>query len=379
MLAHRRLAAALSLALVMTLPGCKKEIYHGLTEKEANEILVVLKQANIDADKEPDTASGKKGLAFKIVVDEAAAIAAMRVMGDYQLPREQQPGMGDIFKTKSMIPTATEEKAQFLQALQGDLANSLEELDGIVDARVHVVLPEANPLGGDRIPAAASVLLKYRERARKEGEAATKAKEAEYRDLVRGMNEDLKRLRLIWTKELPALSTEDQRHLVVLDTYLTEKRGEDAEAKEARIALQKLKETATKRLGFQNVLAALPTFKDLDGLINKSDAVELESVGFPSATVRSFIARAIPRLLEDDVAVKFHKVIPMPEPKKYEIVGKMGGIDRNYFIAAAGAAAVLALALIGMAMWVMSLKKAVAMAEARAKQAAATTAPPPGA
>src|SRR6185295_7964137 len=120
-----------------------------------------------------------------------------------------------------------------------------------------------------------------------------------------GMNDDLKRLRSIWTKDLPTLLNDDDRQLVTLDTYLSEKRGDDADAKEARASLQKLKKAAMDRRGLQNVLASLPKFKDLDGLIAKSEAVEIESVGFPSATVRTLVARATPKLLEDDVAVEF--------------------------------------------------------------------------
>ena len=368
-----RVATVCALALAILATGCKKEIIHQLTENEANEVLVVLKSANIEADKEPDVGE-KKGLAFKITVEETLAVDAMRVLLDNQLPRIVQPGLADTFKTPSMIPTETEEKARFLNAMQGDLSNSLENIDGVVDARVHLVLPEANPFGDTTVPARASILIKYRERQRpQDAEQDLKKREEQWRSMVMGMNDDLKRLRTIWTKDLPTLLNDDDRQLVTLDTYLSEKRGEDSEAKDARIALGKLKKSAMDRRGLQNALASLPKFKDIDTLISKSEAVEIESVGFPSATVRSLVARATPKLLEDDVAVEFTKVVAKPPPAK--VPDSLANIaknkvDKNLFIAAAGAAAVLALGLIGLAVWIMGLKGKLASAEARARAVA---------
>jgi type III secretion protein J len=365
-----RLTGCLALAGALLFAGCKKEIYHGLTENEANEVLVVLKSANIDAEKVPE-AAGKKGVTFAIAVDEALAVESMRVMLDNNLPRQEKTGLKETFAQPSMIPTETEEKSRLLAALQGDLENSLRQIDGVVDARVHLVLPEMSPIEGrDVTPARAAVLVKYREKARAtETEADAKRELAEWRKIVAEMNDDLKRLKKLWTEDLPKILTDDQRQLLTLDTYLNQKQSADENAKEAREALRRLNESATKRLGFQNVLASLPRLKDLEGLIAKTAQVQLESVGFASASVRSLVANATPRLLEDDVAVTFTKVVPPPLPAKVALPKKDWKAD--YFIYAAGAAAALALLMIVMTLWATSLKGKLAAAEKKLKSGGA--------
>jgi type III secretion system YscJ/HrcJ family lipoprotein len=378
MTVRNRLAPCMAIALAgaLALAGCKKEIYHGLTESEANEVLVTLKAANIVAEKVP-AGESKKGATFDISVDEELAVDAMRVLLEAQLPRVHQRGLNEVFAQQSMIPTETEEKARYLQALQGDLVNSLEEIDGIVDARVHLVLPEANPLeGGDLTKARASILVKYDPQRGAGTESETLEQAVRWRDLLMAINDDLKKLKIIWTKELPALSTEEERLVATIEAYLS-KRSDDADAKDALQAMRRLRGPSvdreppilTKRLGLQNALAALPKLKDLDAVITKATEVEMKALPMPSATIRSLVARATPRLSEDDVAVEFTKVVAKPQPGKVNTISL--GVRRDYFLAAAGAAGALALGLVGMALWVMSLKKAVAKAEARARAAAA--------
>ncbi|HVY62654.1 MAG TPA: hypothetical protein VHF22_13425, partial [Planctomycetota bacterium] len=104
------------LALAALAGGCKKEIYHGLSEEEANEIVVKLAEKGIESEKLADKAEGggKKGAVFLISVDEEKAVAAQRLLLDLHLPKPEHPGMAEAFGTTSMIPTETEEKARYL-------------------------------------------------------------------------------------------------------------------------------------------------------------------------------------------------------------------------------------------------------------------------
>ena len=63
-----------------------------------------------------------------------------------------------------MVPTATQERASFLCALGGDVANALNRVDGVLDARAVVMIPEANDLASeDKKPLpTASIFIKYR-------------------------------------------------------------------------------------------------------------------------------------------------------------------------------------------------------------------------
>jgi type III secretion protein J len=73
--------------------------------------------------------------------------------------------LGETYKQASLVPTATEERARFVDALTGELERTLEVVEGVVRARVHLVLPELDPMSLDpkpRVPAQAAILIKSR-------------------------------------------------------------------------------------------------------------------------------------------------------------------------------------------------------------------------
>ncbi len=88
---------------------------------------------------------GEKPL-WTISVPKSDAIRAWRLMKSQDLPRAAEKGFADTFGTNSLIPTATEEKALYLDALCNELQKTIETIDGVVKARVHLVLPEAEIL-----------------------------------------------------------------------------------------------------------------------------------------------------------------------------------------------------------------------------------------
>jgi type III secretion protein J len=156
----RALAAALFVASAL---GCSTvELQHGLDERQANQVVLTLDQAGIAADKDKEEAG--REASFKVRVARADAAQAWKVLKANELPRERAKGLLEVFGQPSLIPTATQERALHLSALCGELSRTLEAVDGVLTARVHVSLPEDNPLreGADRVRPAASVLIKAR-------------------------------------------------------------------------------------------------------------------------------------------------------------------------------------------------------------------------
>ena len=138
--------------------GCSAPIQHGLDENAANEVVTSLERAGMAASKMRDDDG-----AFAVSVARADAVAAMELLRSLGLPRGKRLGFGDVYKQPSLLPTPTEERARYLEALAGELAGTLESVDGVVGARVHLVLPEPDPLAVDgkpRVSAQAAVLLK---------------------------------------------------------------------------------------------------------------------------------------------------------------------------------------------------------------------------
>jgi type III secretion protein J len=153
--------------LVVFLSGCvTHELQTGLSEQDAQEIVVVLNENGINASA-TKTASEKKGEEkWNVVIrggDENLA-RAWRVLEENGLPRQKDKGLEDVFANSGMIPTATEEKARLLLGTSGEISRTLKSVDGVVDAHVLVVMPESSPLldKTERVPPTASVLIKYR-------------------------------------------------------------------------------------------------------------------------------------------------------------------------------------------------------------------------
>jgi len=160
-----RVSVALAaLALTLAIAGCTTAILHGLEEGAANETSAALERAGIAAEK---TASDGAGAAptFSVRVPRADAGRALELLRAQGLPRERRHGFAEIYGQPSLIPTPSEERARYLAALGGEIEKTLETVDGVASARVHLVLEEADPLALDATPrrtARASVLLKTR-------------------------------------------------------------------------------------------------------------------------------------------------------------------------------------------------------------------------
>jgi type III secretion protein J len=160
---HLRKFSPVLLILIALMMGCSQPLHHGLTEEQANEILVILQNNGIHAEK--TTEEGGETVTFIVTVPQRDSSKAWQIMRENDLPKPAKKGFGEVFGKTSLIPTAMEERALFLQAICGELAKTIEAINGVVDARVHVVLPESDilkqELQGPTLSKAA-VLIKYK-------------------------------------------------------------------------------------------------------------------------------------------------------------------------------------------------------------------------
>lgn len=150
-------------AAVLVALGCSTPIRHGMDESAANEVVSALEHAGIGARKLRDDASG--GTTFIVEVSDGDTLRALEVLEARGLPRGRRAGFAEMYAQPSLVPTATEERARYMQALSGEIERTLETMDGVVSARVHLVMAEVDPLTVDTkpsVPAQAAVLLKTR-------------------------------------------------------------------------------------------------------------------------------------------------------------------------------------------------------------------------
>ena len=148
------LFVALSVALLL---GCKVDLYTNLKERETNEMLAVLLQHGIEGSK----VAGDKGT-WKLLVDKADLAQAVSLLESLGFPREQFADIGNIFPKEGLISSPLEERVRFVYAMSQELSATISTIDGVLSARVHIVLPENNPLADEFRPSSASVFIKYR-------------------------------------------------------------------------------------------------------------------------------------------------------------------------------------------------------------------------
>jgi len=157
----RRKAAVPLALLLLGLASCAVEIVHDLDEAEANQILASLQQHGIAAEKSRQVQGSAASYSLK--VPSASASKAWRLMREQNLPRPKRLGLSEAFAKPSLMPTATQERALLHHALGEEIAKTLQSVEGVVEARVHLVLPVRDPLSpgdGPRPSPRASVLVR---------------------------------------------------------------------------------------------------------------------------------------------------------------------------------------------------------------------------
>jgi type III secretion protein J len=149
---------ALCLALAFTLSACsEQELYGQLTERQANEMVAVLRSTGMDAQK-----LSKDNGQFALAVAKDDFSQAVEVLRANGYPRDGHDSLGQVFKKEGFVSTPLEERARLTHALSEEIANTIGNIDGVIMARVHLSLPEKDPLADKAPPSAASVFIKYR-------------------------------------------------------------------------------------------------------------------------------------------------------------------------------------------------------------------------
>lgn len=149
------------LALIMLpflfLIGCKSSLFEGLEEDQANQIIAVLSQHGIEGVK--DRSADKK---WNVSVDVDDVVSATEITREYALPRDNHANLGDLFSRQGLISNPDEDRVRYVYGLTQELSETLEKIDGVLVARVHIVQPERDPLMRQVAPPSASVMLRYR-------------------------------------------------------------------------------------------------------------------------------------------------------------------------------------------------------------------------
>lgn len=127
-------------------------LYTGLETKDAGDVTAKLKEAGVPY----EVQEGKDGAT--ILVPKQRVHDARLDLATQGLPRGHK-GF-ELFDDSKLGVTEFQNKVNYLQALQGELTRTIEQIEVIEKARVHIVLPEDSLYKKNEKPATASIMLR---------------------------------------------------------------------------------------------------------------------------------------------------------------------------------------------------------------------------
>jgi type III secretion protein J len=148
--------AGLLALCVLGLAACNLELYANLDQRQANDIVATLFREGIPAERVRG-ANGK----YAVNVDGGRFAEAVSVLNDHGLPKQDFASLGEVFKNDGIVASPVQERAQMIYALSQELARTISDIDGVLTSRVHLVLPENDPLRQQLIPSSASVFIRH--------------------------------------------------------------------------------------------------------------------------------------------------------------------------------------------------------------------------
>lgn len=129
-------------------------LFTNMETKDAGEVAAKLKETNVTYEVQ-ETNQGTT-----ILVPSADVHEARLNLATEGLPRGNK-GF-EIFDDSKLGVTEFQNKVNYLQALQGELTRTIEQIAAVEKARVHIVLPEDSLYKKNEKPATASIMLKLR-------------------------------------------------------------------------------------------------------------------------------------------------------------------------------------------------------------------------
>lgn len=153
----RRLGVFLAVSSMLFLAACKVELHSDIAESEVNEMVAVLTANGVSARK----GAVDKGLS-SLDVESSQLARAVEILRENGYPREEFNNLGNMFQEQGLISSPLEERVRFVYGLSQTISETLSQIDGVITARVHIVLPEPSTIGEQTNPPSAAVFLKSR-------------------------------------------------------------------------------------------------------------------------------------------------------------------------------------------------------------------------
>ncbi|WP_444913821.1 type III secretion system inner membrane ring lipoprotein SctJ [Microbulbifer sp. TRSA007] len=126
----------LLIVVCVLVSACKVDLYTGLEEQEGNEMLALLLSEGVSASK----AAGKGG-SITLLVEESQLTRAVELLSRHSYPRKKYATINEVFPQGGLIQSPMADSARYTFAMSQDIASTLSNIDGVLTAKVHLVLP----------------------------------------------------------------------------------------------------------------------------------------------------------------------------------------------------------------------------------------------
>jgi flagellar biosynthesis/type III secretory pathway M-ring protein FliF/YscJ len=154
--------AALAAAYLWFNPPVYRVLYTQLSDRSGGEVITALEQLNI-----PYRLSAADGT---IEVPAGQLHAARYRLAARGLPKSDADAQDEVDRAPSFGASSLQEQQRFQRALEIDLARSVQTLEAVDLARVHLALPKVSPFLRDAPAATAAVLVRLRPGAQLDAE-----------------------------------------------------------------------------------------------------------------------------------------------------------------------------------------------------------------
>ena len=138
------------------------DLYSALPEQEANQMLALLIQNDVDASKE----TNKQGTTISIPKHKVPLAVDLLYAAGY--PKTKFTNVNEVFSDSGLVTSEFEQKIRFNYALSQEIADTISKIDGVIYVSVHLPIPEENKnvvsLGEKeavKAKTSASIFIKY--------------------------------------------------------------------------------------------------------------------------------------------------------------------------------------------------------------------------
>lgn len=141
--------------MIMSLTACNVELYSGLAQSEANQMLALLMLHHIDAEKQQN-----KDGTVTLNVDRKHFIDAVELLRQNGFPRRNYVTVDKIFPANQLVTSPGQEQAKMIYIKEQQLESMLSHIEGVIQADVSIAIA-APSSDKNNNPTSASIFIKY--------------------------------------------------------------------------------------------------------------------------------------------------------------------------------------------------------------------------